>query len=115
MSDLTVKTRALVLYLRSAAEERLQDPALTQCHIFRDWLEAVYNAPSFLARTGYLACYSGCRGRNVRELNLEEVQGCITFLVRQMRNQYPPYSCIVSGEMKKLLERWLELTEEGKE
>ncbi len=42
----------------------------------------------------------------------EEVRACVTFYVRQMRFQYPPYPCIAGGELLRLLERWLRITEE---
>lgn len=42
-----------------------------------------------------------------------EVRGCITFLLRQMRSQYAPYPCLISGELHGLLVRWIELNDKG--
>ena len=50
---------------------------------------------------------------DVNKLTDDQVRGCITFLLRQMRNQYAPYPCLASGELHQLLLRWIELN--GKE
>ena len=78
---------------------------------FHAWREAVYSDPGFLYDGDYFSCYDACRGKNPAVLSNNEVRGCITFLLRQMRCQYPPYPCLDSGELLALLDRWIELND----
>ncbi len=112
MTNLREKTAACTAYLKSISPEGLRDPAVTQCRIFRDWLSAVYADPSFLDPENFFSCYEECRNKPAEEMSSDEVRACITFYVRQMRFQYPPYPCIVDGELLGLLDRWLRITEE---
>ena len=111
MSELLNKAKACVGYLRLALPETGQHPGHTKDDRFRDWQKAAYDDPDFAYDGDYFAVYEECRDKDTNSLNNEQVRGCITFLLRQMRNQYAPYPCLTSGELLELLERWIELND----
>ena len=111
MSDLMKKARDCEIFLRLS--ETGKHPGIVNDDRFRAWRKAAYDDPGFLYGGDYISCYEECRDRDVNELTNEQVRGCITFLLRQMRNQYAPYPCLVSGQLHSLLLRWIGLNEKG--
>ena len=112
MSDLMKKARACEVFLSLVLPETGKHPGNTNDDRFRAWQAAAYDDPDFLYDGDYFAIYDECRNKDANDLNDEQVRGCITFLLRQMRNQYAPYPCLTSGELYRLLVRWIELNEE---
>ena len=108
-SDFTRKTRLCADYLRSVLQDSRETPADAKDSRFRDWQTATYEESGFLDTGDFFAVYEKCRNKAPDMLTSNEVRGCVTFLLRQMRYEYPPYSCIENGELLALLERWLEL------
>ena len=111
MSDLINKTKACAEFLQLALPATGQHPGHTKDDRFRDWEMAAYDDPTFLYDGDYFAVYDECCGKDTNTLNSEQVRACVTFLLRQMRNQYEPYPCLASGELLALLDRWIELSE----
>ena len=111
MSELLKKAKDCAVYLGLVWPETGKHCGLTNDDRFLDWRRAVYNDPDFLYDGDYFAVYDECRGKDTNTLNSEQVRACITFLLRQMRNQYEPYPCLTSGELLALLDRWIELNE----
>ena len=112
MSELLKKAKECEIFLSLVLPETGTHPGMDNDGRFRAWRKAAYDDPDFLYDGDYFACYEECRDMDVNSLNNEQVRGCITFLLRQMRNQYAPYPCLVSGELRRLLLRWIELNEE---
>ena len=111
MSDLMKKAMECEIFLSLRLPETGKHPGLDNDDRFRAWRKAAYDDPDFLYDGDYIACYEECRDKDASELSNDQVRGCITFLLRQMRNQYAPYPCLVSGELYRLLLRWIELNE----
>ena len=111
MSDLMKKARECEIFLSLRLPETGKHPGLDNDDRFRAWRKAAYDDPDFLYDGDYIACYEKCREQAAGELTNDQVRACITFLLRQMRNQYAPYPCLVSGELHSLLLRWIELNE----
>lgn len=109
MNELIKKTRACMEYLGIINPQTGRHPGNTDDERFRDWREAVYSDPEFLYEGNYITCYWECRDKEIKTLTNDEVRGCITFLLRQMRCEYPPYPCLDSGELLAYLDRWIEL------
>ena len=112
MSELKKKAMESENFLSLILPETGKHPGLDNDDRFRAWRKAAYEDPGFLYDGDYIACYEECRDKETSELTNDEVRCCITFLLRQMRNQYAPYPCLVSGELYRLLLRWIELKEE---
>ncbi len=111
MSDLLKKARECEIFLGLVLSETGKHPGDDSDDRFRAWRKAAYDDPDFLYEGDYFAVYDDCRDKDVTELTNDQVRGCITFLLRQMRNQYAPYPCLTSGELYQLLVRWIELNE----
>lgn len=101
--------------LRSASQEQLNNPSFTREKIFRNWLSSAYDEPGFLVFDGYLSIANQCREKAVSALSLLETRVSITFCVRKMRSEYPPYSFIINGVLEQLLTHYLDLTKEAEE
>ncbi len=86
-------------------EEGIDAMEITKQPLWKEWLHEAYQDPDFLM-TGYFSVYEKCRDQAIDTLNLNEVRGCITFLLRQMRCEYPPYWCLTDGSLADLLMRW---------
>ena len=112
MSDLLKKARDCEIFLSLILPETGKHPRLDNDDRFRAWRKAAYEDSDFLYDGDYITCYEECRDKDASELTNDQVRASITFLLRQMRNQYAPYPCLVSGELHKLLLRWIELNEE---
>ena len=111
MSDLMKKARECEIFLSLRLPETGKHPGLDNDDRFRAWRKVAYDDPDFMYEGDYIACYEKCREQAAGELTNDQVRACITFLLRQMRNQYTPYPCLVSGELHSLLLRWIELNE----
>ncbi|MCR4883525.1 MAG: hypothetical protein K6A68_08145 [Clostridiales bacterium] len=98
-------------FLQTVNPKTGRHPGHTADERFRAWREAVYGDPDFLYEGNYFTCYESCRGKDAGVLSNDEVRGCITFLLRQMRCEYPPYPCLDSGELLALLDRWITLND----
>ena len=112
MSELLQKAKECEIFLSLVLPETGKHPGIDSDDRFRAWRKAVYDDPDFLYDGDYIECYEGYRDKDVNELTNDQVRACITFLLRQMRNQYAPYPCLESGELHRLLVRWIELNEE---
>ena len=99
------------MFLSLMLPETGRHPGFTNDERYHAWEQAVYDDLDFLYEGDYFECYDECQGKAPNTLTNEQVRGCITFLLRQMRNQYAPYPCIVSGELHDLLTHWIELNE----
>ncbi len=104
-------TRQLSAFLKEASVAELSDPRFTVLPVFRNWLSAAYDDPDFLVSQDYITVYGECREKPVEKLTKHQVRACITFLIRQMRCSYVPYSCILDGSLVRLLDRWMEMEE----
>ena len=72
------------------------------------WHDAAYDEPGFLYTEGNpFDIFDKCRGKDVKKLNIVMIRGCITALLREMRN-----GGIDKDTLIMLLERWLELAEQ---
>ena len=112
MSDLLKKARDCEIFLSLILPETGKHPGLDNDDRFRTWRKAVYDDPDFLYDGDYIGSYEECRDKDASELTNDQARACITFLLRQMRNQYAPYPALVSGELHRVLLRWIELNEE---
>lgn len=113
MSDLLKKAKDCEVFLSLVPPEAGGHPGNTDDGRYRAWLRAVYDDPDFLYDGDYFECYERCRDKTPADMTDNEVRGCITFLLRQMRSQYAPYPCLISGELHGLLVRWIELNDKG--
>ena len=111
MSDLLNRAKDCEMFLSLILPETGRHPGFTNDDRYHAWEQAVYDDPDFLYDGDYFECYAQCQEKEANTLTDEQVRGCITFLLRQMRNQYAPYPCLVSGELHDLLARWIELNE----
>lgn len=86
---------------------------ITQQPIWQTWLEAAYADPEFLLPQNFLSVYKNCRVKPVEELTLTEIRASITFLLRRLRCEYPPYTCLTDGSLADLLMHWSMLATDG--
>ena len=105
------KTRECVDFLRLTLPSTGQHPGHTRDARWQDWLNAVYDDPGFLFNGDSFAVWQECRSKPADSLDTEQARACVTFLLRQMRNEFEPYPCLTDGELLALLNRWIELTE----
>lgn len=111
-SEFLSKTEVCAKYLSSASLAERKNPAFTRDDAYREWQMAAYDEPAFLYDGDYLSLYNHCAAKDAANLSMEEVRASITFLIRQMRCEYAPYSCIVSGRLASLLTRYIALAKE---
>lgn len=111
-SEFLYKAEVCTDYLSSASLAERRNPAFTKDDAYREWQKAAYDEPAFLYDGDYLSLHSHCAGKDAANLSMEEVRASITFLLRQMRCEYAPYSCIVSGRLASLLTRYIALAKE---
>ncbi len=111
MSDLMKKARECEIFLSLVLPETGKHPGQDNDDRFRVWRKAAYDDPDFLYDGDYIACYEECRNMDTDELTKDQVRACITFLLRQMRNQNTPYPCLVSAELHRLLLRLIRLND----
>ena len=111
MSGLLKAAKSCREFLQTVNPQTGRHPGHTGDERYRAWRDAVYSDPDFLYEGNYFTCYDNCRGKDAGTLSNDEVRGCITFLLRQMRCEYPPYPCLDSGELLRLLDRWIELND----
>ncbi len=107
------KTRDCVDFLQLTLPSTGRHPGHARDDRWQAWLKAVYEDSGFLCSGDCFAVYQECRGKPVDSLGVDQVCACVTFLLRQMRNEYEPYPSLTDGELLALLNRWIELTEEG--
>ena len=107
--DFLSKTEMCACYHSNASSMERKNPAFTKNDAYREWQSAAYNEPEFLYAGDYITLYKRCMRKDAAHLNVEEVRASITFLLRQMRCEYAPYSCIVSGRLAALMARYIEL------
>lgn len=110
--ELMIKTEALADVLLNASDEELKNPGFDRQDCFTEWLALAYDDPDFFYEGDYIGVYQKCRCRNAQDLTLDEVRACVTFLIRQMRHEYAPYSCIRNRSLGNCLKRLYELTKE---
>ena len=111
MRDLLKKAKDCEVFLRLMLPETGSHPGSTNDERYHAWEHTVYDDSDFLYEGDYFERYEQCRDKVPSDMTNDEVRGCITFLLRQMRNQYAPYPCLVSGELHDLLARWIELND----
>ena len=112
MTGFIEKTLKCLDYLRLVFPMTGEHPGDGKDDRYREWLKAAYDEPGFLDEGDYFSVYESCREKAPGTLSKDEVRACVTFLIRQMRNQYAPYPCLAGGELLALLDRWIELNEE---
>lgn len=113
MTGFIEKTLKCLDYLRAVSYVKGEHSGDGKDDRYREWLKAAYEEPGFLDAKDYFSIYEACREKSPETLTNDEVRGCVTFLIRQMRNQYAPYPCLTDGELLGLLERWIQLNREA--
>lgn len=114
MTDELLNRSAILLAdIENNLEESRNDPYFTKRDAWREWQSAAYADPGFLYDGDIFDVYADCRNRDTDTLTMNEVRGCLTFLIRQTRCEYPPYSCLCDGTLPKLLFRFIDLAKEG--
>ena len=110
-TNLLWETRECADFLRLTVPETGRHPGHTRDERWKAWLKTVYEDSNFLYDGDFFAVYDECRDKLPGEMDKDQVRACITFLLRQMRQEYEPYSCLTSGELLALLNRWIDLAE----
>lgn len=109
-SDLFLKTTSLVAEMAAMPDEVMSDPVFTRRADYREWLGAVYADPGFLFGGDFVSVYTGCRGKEPEAMTMDEIRACVTFYLRQMRCEYPPYTCLRDRSLLRCLSRWIDLS-----
>ena len=109
ISDLFQKTTSLVAEMSAMSDEVMSAPVFTRRAVYREWLGAAYADPDFLFTGDFVSEYTGCRGKEPEAMSMDEIRACVTFYLRQMRCEYPPYSCLCDHSLLRCLSRWIDL------
>lgn len=92
-----------------ASEQELFSPEFTHRDLYGQWLKEAYEEPGFLHQGDYMSIYLDCIEKDCDALTADETQAVVTFLIRQMRHAYEPYSCICDRSLGLYLKHYANL------
>ncbi len=92
------------IQLAEALKSAEQDD-ITRTPLFRGWLSAAYDEEGFMYLPDYGKVYDMTHEQKAETLTYDQARARLTFFIRQMRFEYPPYSCMRGGAFADCLSR----------